>query len=402
MSLVNNMLRDLDQRRKVTSVSSSTVNLTPVSDASDQRNVRQLLQLIVIVALLAVAVGYYYFKVTQNRSAPETLNLRPAVANTEADVRNSSATANDAALEVEVLDTADLDPENPDREEEPGLQAVTTTQPAVPQGDASGVAPPPAGSTPASGSQADLQAQRIETPLVAVPTVSGRSSQGDSLALAANANVAPVQESADGPAGLAISKSTQELSSPERDAQNVQNALALYNTNQINAAFTVLSRYLETNRDAHQTRETYAKLLMSQGALSEASAVIDDGLMIAPNRSGYKKMKARLLMADNQYAQAATLLINRAPVLAEDMEYHDMLATAQLAGRDYSNALATYTNLIRYNQNEGKWWYGIAVAYDGLNQPNSALQAYTQALQTPNLSGSLRQRSQRRISELRQ
>ena len=400
MSLVNNMLRDLDQRRKSNATSPSLLTLTPASDGAEHGN-RQTLILLVLVILIATVIASYYFGYFGAVNTSETLNRRPAL--TVQAPRIDSPVIEQGEREIVIEEPETLAPVSDANSTEQAAQNVAATATPV----------------PASNSAADLalETRQINEESVAGTTETSAQNPaartevipaGTQQQVAARLESPTSARNPDGTSstsdsqGSPVVKSNAQMSAQELDVQNVQNALSLFNSNQTDAAFNLLSRYVTMNPDAHQSRETYAKLLISQGALEEANRMVDEGLTLAPNRSAYKKIKARILMANSEYAQAAALLNNRAPVLNTDLEYHDMLATAQLAGGDYSNAIATYTSLIRFNSSEGKWWYGIAAAYDGLNDANAATQAYNQALQTVNLSGALRQRSQRRIVELRQ
>ncbi|MEX0903262.1 MAG: tetratricopeptide repeat protein, partial [Pseudohongiellaceae bacterium] len=195
-------------------------------------------------------------------------------------------------------------------------------------------------------------------------------------------------------------KSSSELTPQQRDAANAQQALHLYNDNRTDEAFSVLFSYITNNRDGHQSRETFAKLLIQQGAFVDAMNVMDEGLALSPNHSGFKKVKARLLISGNRTQEAVALLTTRAPALRTDVEYYELLAGAQLANEEYGNAAVTYTSLLRYDRSPGKWWYALGAAYDGAGDEAAATQAYRQALAQPNLSAGLRQQSQRRIASL--
>ncbi|MEX0903261.1 MAG: hypothetical protein WDZ76_11115, partial [Pseudohongiellaceae bacterium] len=67
MSLVNNMLRDLDQRRRTTDLSgTTTVRLNPAVD--DRSGNRKLVLGIGIVAMLAIVLSVLYFRIYQQDS----------------------------------------------------------------------------------------------------------------------------------------------------------------------------------------------------------------------------------------------------------------------------------------------------------------------------------------------
>ena len=195
-------------------------------------------------------------------------------------------------------------------------------------------------------------------------------------------------------------KNTARRTPDELDTLAVQEALVYMSENNTNAAFKRLKQEIIKNRYAHQSRETYAKLLMRDGDAASAMQLVNDGLGLAPNHAGFKKVKARLLMAAGDVAEAADLLVRRAPALSDDIEYHEILATAQLANRDYEGARLSYSALVQQDRSQGKWWYGFAASHDYLGNWSAAGQAYSQAIQSADLSPNLRRRSQERLAQL--
>jgi len=193
-----------------------------------------------------------------------------------------------------------------------------------------------------------------------------------------------------------------QLTAEEEDTIAVQEALGLIAENRVTEAYAHLEQHIIDNRFAHQSRETYAKLLMSQGELQAAFNLVESGLSLTANHSGYKKIKARLLMNDGQIDAAVQLLLSRAPDITVDPEYHDLLATSQLLARDFEGASLSYRSLVQFDQSEGKYWYGFAASEDSLGNESTAVQAYSQAMQLSNLSANLRRRSQERLAVLSQ
>lgn len=388
MSLVNNMLRDLDQRRRANSVSPATVSLTPVAEAGHRSVAWAQWVLVVITVAAVIALVLAYLRLQQLSSGSQSLNqpvvsapVQPASVVSPPQAATAAVPAVTSPVVSEEPAPALLEPARPAAVEAEPPVAVASTQTVTPT--------IPAPVAPA------LQAPASEALSATAPAIPVES---------APANVALATENVPPPAptaGSAMVRNSAELTAAERDAMTVQTALSLYNANDIAGAFEYLERYLQGNRDAHLSRETYAKLLISLGGTARALQLVDEGLQIAPDQASYKKIKARLLLDAGDFAAAAVLLGYRAPDLGADTEYHDLLATALLASRNFQQATTVYTTLLRHDPGEGKWWYGLAAAYEGVGDGASALQAYQQALTSNNISLPLRQRSQRRVDELR-
>lgn len=207
----------------------------------------------------------------------------------------------------------------------------------------------------------------------------------------------PAAASGDRNAAVRVSR---ELSFEERDRNNSQSALMLLQGGQMAEALQQLLGFLEQNPAAHQSRETLAKLLLAQQALAQASTVVDQGLEQVPNYAPFKKIKARLLMQDGEAAQALALLRNVPPSVVADTEYHELLATLYQQSNYHQQAIAAYQELLRTDRNQGRWWTGLGISLEAQNQGADARASYQAALQSPNLDANLRRFVQDRIANL--
>lgn len=399
MSLVNNMLRDLDQRRKESDSPSGAVSLMPAADypSSGKRN---LLPFVMLGLLLACAAAWYFWAQLKFASDEQQLDIQvqPQLVNldvaTEAPVPivEVEQTLSLAAASIESqpdpigsvndeLEQPEIQSSTIERSEEQLTQRNTVAD--------RGLEPVKLPVEPGEEVIRQPEIVKIETPV----EVRDEAVIPDELVEDADPTLVRngVSESI---------KQAPEFTIEQQDTIAVQDALQLVAKGQTEEAYLVLEKHIASNRFAHQSRETYAKLLMSQGGVQQAYVLVEEGLVLAANHSGFKKVKARLLMARGQIKDAAEVLIHRAPNVAEDTEYHDLLASAQLSSKDYEGAAISYRGLVEIDPSQGKWWYGLAASQDQLGNANMASQAYRQAIQYSNLSANLRRRSQDRLSAL--
>lgn len=421
MSLVNDMLRDLDQRRKGSDSPQGRVALTPASEYLDLPKSRAPYYVVFGLILVLAGLGYLWLQLDEG-STPRSLDIRSEVA----------VETSDAPI---LTDTSDVDPV---------VEAVEVEEPRIEQAPFQ-QAQLESAQEPAPSAQVEEvivaeiitsnQGIDLEELAQAVAAISNREPRGavvdrpDSVAAEmqtaapaltptpSQAKVVPATPSnaiqrteivslTQSPALLNDEYSAEsikndaELSPQQQDVLAVQEALRIIAVNQPDEAYAVLGEFIALNRYAHQSRETYAKLLLSQGAHRQAADLVEAGLQLAPNHAGFKKIKARLLISNDETAAAVALLLRRAPDVSMDVEYHEILATAQLTSRDYEGAAVSYTSLLRQDRNQGKYWYGFAASQDFLGKTRAARQAYTEAVRQPSLSANLRLRSQERLSSL--
>ncbi len=200
--------------------------------------------------------------------------------------------------------------------------------------------------------------------------------------------------------GSDLVRTPRQLSFRERDRRQARQALQMWNDERQNAALRALDEFTTTNPEAHQSRELLAKLLLERGQTSQARTIAEMGLNIAPNHRGYRKVMARLMLGEEQAGQAVALLAERPPSVSRDPEYHELLASAALSNGDWEQAMEAYRGLLSYNGEQGRWWYGLAAALDAMNRGGDAAGAYQRALQDDRLSASLRRASRQRLEEL--
>lgn len=193
---------------------------------------------------------------------------------------------------------------------------------------------------------------------------------------------------------------TRELTLEQRDAIASRAAIALMQGGQLQQAQRDLQNFVRDNTEAHQARATLATLQLAQQEIAAADATVSEGLAKAPNFSPYKKIKARLLMQQGNAATALTLLRDVPPPVSEDAEYHEILASLYQQNGQHPSAISTYQELLRHDAKQGRWWMGMAVSLEAQGNQKDALGSFQAALQNGNLDASLRQYSQSRIRAL--
>lgn len=195
-------------------------------------------------------------------------------------------------------------------------------------------------------------------------------------------------------------RTQRELSIQEKDRNASQQALRQAQSGQMQTAYVSLYDFISKNPEAHQSRNTLITLLYAQQQFDQVGLLVEEGLLLAPNQSSYKKMKARMLMMNGEYQQAISLMRNVPPAVAEDREYHELLASLYQQTGNYADAVSTYQELIRTDSNVGRWWTGMAISHESLGNITEAVNSFEVALQIPTLESSLRQYSRNRIRNL--
>lgn len=184
------------------------------------------------------------------------------------------------------------------------------------------------------------------------------------------------------------------------DAEAVSKARKLLQRNRINEAQAVLESQVEQSEDVPESRALLASLYVTGGSVTLAAKVADVGLERAPLHSGLKKIKARILLNQNDSIRAVGLLERAPPAIKLDAEYHEILAAAlQQQGRA-DDAVNVYYQLLKYNSGQARLWVGLGYSLELAARPDESRKAYESSLQVPGIEDNLKRYVTQRLSQL--
>ncbi len=408
MSLVNDMLKDLDARRRGVPVKGNAAKkLTPASERQ-RRSESSKLPLIITCAVAVIVILFILWVLLSDRgNSGQLADLRSgtehsgteigAAVDVEADDVVSSAGQQSQSGSANNAMTEGGGNTGNEAATIAALQARLAELEAANRAGAALTNPDDA--SPAGGWNSVDWTGNTQS---GTQTVSDNS---DSQQSTASDNLAPMTESQLlQPAAVAepvIERQSREMPLSERDRLQVQDALTLWSQGQQLTALQMLDGFAYENPEAHQSRETLAKLLIQQGEIERALQAAELGLQISPAHPGYKKVKARILLGQSEVPDALALLAATPPSVANDPEYHNLLATAQLAGGEYTDAIESYQSLLRLADpriDTAPLLYGLGSAHLRVGNAAEARQVYQQALQQPGLSANLRAQIERRLA----
>lgn len=391
MSLVNDMLRDLDSRRSNTGGTTvSREKLIPATDASRKSAkpsgaAKWLAPLSIVVV---AAAGVLVWRMQQVEQIPVPVQSLASV--------EPVSPALEPRVDQAILQEMERMSLRMQELEERNIALQMQVEQTIPTAEEHAQMPV---------SQADAIALEPEEGLPELPAalvMETTQPENTNAPVAVENDAALAAAGVSEPSASTLVRMPAQMNFREVDRQQVQDALALWQQGQQGAALESLTAFASANPQAHQSREMLAKLMLQQGEMIGAMEQADIGLAIQPDHYGYKKVKARVLMAAGVPGEAADLLALRAPSLAGDSEYHELLAASRLASQKYTDALVSYQALSASAPLDARWWYGVAAAQDALGSSFEAVQSYERALQLGGLTPALSENSQQRIASIRQ
>ena len=372
MSVINQMLKDLDKRQGE-QVTDSNVAVPVTRKSSNTK----LVAIIVIVILLVNIAGIFAWQLyaenqqlkTQAQQKQKVTNLAtPKVGNT-AVVSDTPELVTDK-LENKVA-TATVD-----KVMEPvATEAITDANKATSnETEMNAVAPEPLlaastnvvenseKNTPAGHSQIKEQEKEV---LETKPT-------------------------------LTISRS--QLSPKMLSEKKITEAERAMEANDLAKAESLFEEVLLLIPEHETARKQLAALWYGKKAYQDAINLLSQGIAIAPQSEEMRLMSARIYFEQGRARQALNLLnpINN----SQRVDLQVLIANIASEINEYKSAANAYRKLLILEPNVGRWWLGLAVSLDSQGQFKLASNAYDEAITKGNLSSNALQFARQRVAEL--
>lgn len=368
MSLLNQVLRDLDKRQSAGAPAAVTTSPRPAAPGLGQRAGRWMLG--AALTLVAVVAGGF---------AQGSLSWPARAATVAAPVLPAPVAA------APVLPTSDMPPAALAAAPVATPVALTPAQPVrvpVTPAVATAVAPPV---LPVAPAPAEPQPAPVVTALAPPST---RPADLPQAAAAPKARTPkPEAEGATAvpsPAGH-IDKRNATRTPRERAEAQYQRGVAAHQAGLIDESGAAFSAALREDPDFHPARQAQAGVLIGQSRGDEAMVLLQEGLALAPQQPVLSLMLARL-QADRQQLDAALATLQAAATqAAQNAEYLGVYAAIlQRAGR-HADASEKYGQALRLAPAHGVWWMGLGISLVADGQGDAAREAFLRAKATGSL-----------------
>ena len=418
MSLVNQMLRDLEKRQgSVAGASFSGEVLAPQGPDSVPYGGRLMITLGLLVLMLIVAgLAAWFFTRPVATLTPASVSAPAPVAALPpgVDATHAAATDRESAAALAAGAGAPAMPTVPSPSLPPSSPQAATGH-AVPSApDSLVIAPAPQEVLPYT--------VKRSTPAVARETTRRLSSSGtdaiqlklDELltfgsgfvrppAVASASAVAPSSgrpvEAAAAPKSLAEhageartqgeragkddkgDKAVRIEKIERRETQDDQYRVAVETLKQghTEEGVAMLQSLLQANARNVAARQALAGAYVGQRRWDEALALLGQGLALMPEQATWAMSVARIQVERGQAAEAWATLQKHAGHALQNAEYQGFAGVLLQHLKKPHEAVERYRAALRLRPREGRWWYALATALEEDGQAADALEAYRRA-----------------------
>ena len=181
-----------------------------------------------------------------------------------------------------------------------------------------------------------------------------------------------------------MSVSRRQLSADELAQQKLAQAEKALAANQVSKAEKLLEDVVLLTPSDSQTRKKLAALWFGRHAYQDAVNLLSQGIALNSKDSSLREMKARIHLQQGQVTAALNTLKPLAQL--KDEQYQIMLANTAQQAQQNKIAVGAYQVLIAMQPDKGRWQLGLAVLYDKNSQFTLASKAYKTALTKSDLS----------------
>ena len=366
MSLINQVLRDLDRRHAP--VIDRAALPTTVHVAPAKRRESRLL-LVATLAALVAASWYLAGKKTEPLLALLRVSLQESA----------------PALQLQAVPQH---PPEPRLRLEPPPQAVS---PAEPQSAPSPPPQPRAAEADATPPDAPRPPPAPAKPKGAV--VTGATRQGAAHAAKGRIAMAAVPPPiAAAPKDLPMAADPASIdkrsrTSPAHDIAETQyrRAMAALRRGATTEAVEGLHAALRADASHVLARQALLSLLVEQRQWGEAQMLIEEGLTLDPAQTGWAMALARLQLENGKLDAATETLARYARYADQNADYQAFDALLLQKQKRYREAGERYHAALALKPAESRWWYGLGLLLEEDQKPQEARDAFLKARELGNL-----------------
>jgi MSHA biogenesis protein MshN len=151
------------------------------------------------------------------------------------------------------------------------------------------------------------------------------------------------------------------------------------------AAEPIFRHALELDPAMAKARQALLSVLVGGRRWNEAQQVAHEGLAIDPAQTGWATILARLQFEQGNVTAAVNTLQQHAAYAGSDAEYQGLFAYLLQNQQRPAEAADRFKIALGLRPNEGRWWFGLGLALEGSGKAAEAREAFGKAREIGNL-----------------
>jgi MSHA biogenesis protein MshN len=157
---------------------------------------------------------------------------------------------------------------------------------------------------------------------------------------------------------------------------------------------------LQLQPEHHAARQGLVGLLLETRKFSDAERVLQEGLALAPAQSGFTITLARLQVHRGDVAEGVATLKRGFDYGRGNADYHAFLAALHQRLGQHEEAVEQFQAALRLKPAPGVWWLGLGMSLQAVNRTADAQDAYRRARSAANIQPDLAALAEQRLKQL--
>lgn len=187
----------------------------------------------------------------------------------------------------------------------------------------------------------------------------------------------------------AVSKFVKETTAQQRAESEYRQATVLQQQGRSNDAVLMLEQALKSDPQHAAARQLLIALLLESKRHEDAARWLQQGLSLDLNQPGLAIILARLQVEKGNVSLAIETLQRSLPHASERADYLAFLAALQQREGRHKEAADLYQRALKKNPQNALWWMGLGISLQADGRNAEALDAYNRAKSSPGLSADL-------------
>lgn len=380
MSLINQMLQDLDKRGS--GAVANDVSHAQIRAVSEQGHRVPLVWWAALLLTAALGAAWLFWRQAAPAPAKPALSLQPAQSNVLPRTSNLGMSLSIAPDQLALQDNSALAPVSAPAAPDLSAGKKLETKPAPVQ-SVTGTLPD---KLPVVAVQNTAQFSTAKMPS---PPVSADVDKGAKESRAVKSD----EDSK-------LFKPAKEVT-PQQFTENAyRKALSLIDAGQLPEAVGVLEQVLQLNPKHAPARQTLVSLLLESKRQDDAVRKLQEGLSIDPAQSGMAMILARLQVERGNLRPALETLQRSLPHAADQADYQAFLAALLQREKRHKEAAEHYALALRKVPQNGLWWMGYGISLQADNRLPEAQDAFARARASTSLTPELQAFVDQKLSQL--
>ncbi|AYV15301.1 tetratricopeptide repeat protein [Shewanella algae] len=202
------------------------------------------------------------------------------------------------------------------------------------------------------------------------------------------------------PSQAKMSVTQVSLTPAELSQKKLQQGQQAKELGQLDKATSAYAEALRLNDANHNARQELAALFYGRGELDKAAVLLRQGAESYPQQPTFWLLLARVQKARSELPLALASLQQIADGSELGREKWLLQAEIGQSLKDWPLVQQSYLSLIRQDASQGRWWLGLAYAQDASGDYDAAKASYQEALKRQGLSSDARDYIENRLAQI--